>query len=67
MTQQTITVTPQQWDVIGMMWALFPMMLIFMVLGMAFRTANQALKPETLRELRETTKEVAPLLLAAGA
>jgi hypothetical protein len=50
--QQTVSVTPASWEAIGQLYALFPMMLIFMVLGMSFRLINQALKPETLRELK---------------
>ena len=53
MTQQsTISITPASWEAIGQIYALLPMMLIFMVLGMSFRLINQALKPETLRELK---------------
>jgi len=64
MTQQsTISITPASWEAIGQLYALLPMMLILMVLGMVSRTVSQALKPETLRELRPMAETA---LLAKG-
>ena len=67
MTDQQISVTPASWEAIGQLYTLLPMMLIFMVLGMSFRLINQALKPETLRELKPIAETAVPLMLAGGA
>ncbi len=56
-----------QWDVVGAIWALFPLMLVFMVLGGVEKLVSQVLQPETLRAAGETAKAVAPLVGPAPA
>jgi len=52
-----LTTQPASWEWIGQIWALFPVMLVFAVLFMAFKTANKVLEPEVLREVRPIAEE----------
>ena len=41
------------------MWALFPLMLVFMVLTMAYKISSKALEPEVLREISPIAEQAA--------
>ena len=51
------------WEWVGQIWALFPMMVIFMVLTMSYKLLDKMLAPETLREVRPVAETA---LLARG-
>ena len=44
-----MTVQTADWDQVGQIWALFPMMLIVMVLTMSYKLLDKVLEPETLQ------------------
>ena len=58
-----MTVQAADWDWVGQIWALFPMMLIFMVLTMSYKLLDKVLEPETLQAVRPVAETA---LLAKG-
>lgn len=51
------------WDWVGQIWALFPIMLIFMTLTLSYKLLDKVLEPQTLQAVRPVAETA---LLAKG-